>query len=44
MPMACYVHSKRMKFTDSGGSDSVEYMHCIWLKGEHPRFTKLRIL
>ena len=44
MPWACYVHSKRLKFTNAGGTDSIEYMHCCWKVGEHPKFTKLRIL
>jgi len=44
MPWACYVHSKRMKFTNTGGTDSIEYMHACWKVGEHPKFTSLRII
>lgn len=44
MPANCYVHSKRMKFTNTGGTDSIEYMHAVWIVGEHPSFTKLKIL
>jgi len=43
MPMCCYVHSKRMAFT-SQGTDSVEYMHCVWKKGYQTKFTKLRVI
>lgn len=44
MPEVCYVHSKRMKFTNTGGTDSIEYMHACWRVGYNPKFTKLRIL
>jgi hypothetical protein len=44
MPTVCYVHSKRLKFTDDGGTDSIEYVHMCWKVGEHPKFTSLRIL
>lgn len=44
MPVNCYVHSRRMKFTNTGGTDSIEYMHAVWRVGEHPAFTKLKIL
>lgn len=43
MPERCYVHSQRMKFTDKG-TDSIEYMHCVWRKGFNPKETKLRII
>ncbi len=43
MPERCYVHSQRMKFTDKG-SDSIEYMHCVWRKGYYPKETLLRII
>lgn len=33
IPMACYIHSERMKFLNTGGTDSIEYMHCVWKKG-----------
>ena len=32
MPVRCYVHSKRIGFTDDGKTDSIEYMHCVWHK------------
>lgn len=44
MPIACYVHSKRIGFTDDGKTDSIEYMHAVWVVGEQPRFTALRII
>jgi|AntRauTorckE6833_2_1112554.scaffolds.fasta_scaffold66063_2 hypothetical protein len=44
MPIRCYVHHKRMSFTDEGGTDSIEYMHCVWKKGENPEHCKLEII
>lgn len=44
MPMFAYVHSKRIGFTNDGKTDSIEYMHAVWQKGNKPLFTKLRII
>lgn len=44
MPSFSYVHSKRMSFSDTGGTDSIEYMHAVWVKGQKPKFTKLRVI
>lgn len=44
MPQYAFVHSKRMSFTDEGGTDSVAYMHCCWQKGNYPEFVKLKII
>jgi hypothetical protein len=44
MPIYCYVHSRRMKFTKSKSTDSIEYMHAVWQKDNYPKFTKLRII
>lgn len=44
MPSFCYVHSKRLKFTGTSNTDSIEYMHAVWVVGEHPEFTRLKIL
>jgi hypothetical protein len=44
MPTWCYVHSKRMKFLNTGGTDSIEYMHAVWVCGSYPRFTQLRVI
>ena len=44
MPIYSYVHSKRMKFTNTTGTDSIEYVHNVWQQGNHPKFTQLRII
>lgn len=33
MPKYSFVHHKRMSFTDDGQTDSIEYMHAVWQKG-----------
>ena len=44
MPTFCYVHNERIGFTDNGTTDSIEYMHAVWIKGERQKFTKLRVI
>jgi hypothetical protein len=44
LPMCCYVHSERMRFLNTGGTDSIEYMHCVWKKGTNFNSTELRII
>lgn len=52
MPVACYVHSRRMRFMQGVNprtgkpwpGDSIEYGHFVWQRGNSPRFTQLRIL
>jgi hypothetical protein len=44
MPMLTYVHTKRPKFLNTGGTDSIEYAHCCWQVGNPCKFTKLRII
>lgn len=44
MPKYCFVHHRRMSFTDNGKTDSVEYMHCVWQKGYYPKFTQLKVI
>lgn len=44
LPMCCYVHSERMRFLNTGGTDSIEYMHCVWKKGHKFNNTALRII
>jgi len=44
MPTNAYIHRRRMSFLDNGGTDSIEYMHAVWKKGEYPKFTKIRII
>ena len=43
MPHEIYVHAKRMSFVDKGGTDSIEYAHFVWKKGNHGK-TKLYLL
>lgn len=43
MPEFTYVHSERISFT-GGQTDSIEYMHCVWNKLWHEKYTKLRII
>jgi len=44
LPIEAYVHHRRMSFTDDGKTDSIEYMHCVWQKGVHPEYTKLKVI
>lgn len=44
MPIYTLMHRKRMSFTPSGGTDSIEYMHCIWEKARRKEYTKLFII
>jgi hypothetical protein len=44
MPMVSYCHSRRMKFTNTTGTDSIEYMHAVWQRGNYPKFTKMRVI
>jgi hypothetical protein len=44
MPVATYIHSKRIGFTPDGKTDSVEYMHAVWVKGRSPKHTALRVI
>ena len=44
MPKYCFVHNKRISFTDNGKTDSIEYCHMVWQKGHTPEFTKLQVL
>lgn len=44
MAKYAFVHSKRIAFTDKGGTDSIAYMHCVWQKGYNPKFTQLTII
>lgn len=41
MPSYIFVHSKRPSFTN-GGTDSAEYAHFVWEKGERPEFAKIK--
>lgn len=44
MPKYTYVNSKRISFTENGGTDSIEYAHFVWEKGYKPQFTKLKVI
>lgn len=44
MPKYCFVHSKRMSFTQNGGTDSIEYAHFIWQKGVTSKHTETHLL
>lgn len=43
-PVACYVHSKRMKFSEAASTDSIEYAHFVFQRGNHPKFTQTRVI
>lgn len=43
MPVLTFVHRERISFTN-GQTDSIEYMHCIWRKGDNRNYTKLQII
>lgn len=44
MPKYAFVHHKRISFTSDGKTDSIEYAHFIWQKGNHPTFTQLKVI
>jgi hypothetical protein len=44
MPQFCFVHHKRMSFTDEKGTDSIEYCHMVWKKDINPEYTKLKVI
>lgn len=44
MPKYTLVHAKRPSFTNDGKTDSTEYVHCIWRKGNYPEFTNLKVI
>ncbi|MEC1714736.1 hypothetical protein [Schinkia azotoformans] len=44
MPKYCFVHHRRMSFTDDGKTDSVEYAHFVWQKGFNPVFAEIKII
>ena len=44
MPVLTYVHTRRPKFLNTGGTDSIEYMHAVWQVGNPCRSTQLRII
>ena len=44
LPKWVYVHHRTFSFTDDGKTDSIEYMHAVWQKGEDPAFTMLKVI
>lgn len=44
MPKYTFVHRERMWFTPDGATDSIEYQHCVWIKGQNPEWTQLKII
>lgn len=44
MPKYCFVHAKRMSFTQNGNTDSIEYAHFIWQKGYDTAHTETHLL
>ena len=44
LPVWAYVHHRRMSFTDDGKTDSIEYIHAVWQKGNSPSFTMLKVI
>jgi len=44
MPSQCYVHGKRLSFTNDGKTDSIEYAHFVWTKGLGNKTTELHLL
>lgn len=44
MPGRVYVHNRRMSFTKDGKTDSIEYMHAVWKKGEKALYSKLKVI
>lgn len=44
MPKYCFVHNKRISFTDDRKTDSIEYCHMVWQKGYCPKFTQLQVI
>lgn len=43
-PSYIFVHHKRMSFTENGATDSIEYAHFVWIKGQTPEFAKLKVI
>lgn len=44
MPKYCFVHNKRISFTQDNKTDSIEYCHMVWQKGYKPEFTDLQVI
>ena len=44
MPRYVFVHHKRIGFIEGGGTDSIEYAHFCWQKGNYPKFCELKVI
>jgi len=44
LPVWAYVHHRRMSFTDDGNTDSIEYIHAVFVKNYSPSFTMLKVI
>ena len=44
MPIATYVHHNRISFSNTKGTDSIEYMHCVWQNGYSGNSTALKLI
>ena len=44
MPSYMYVHHKRMSFRPDGKTDSIEYAHFVWRKGNNPTFAQTKLI
>lgn len=44
MPKYCYIHSRRMSFTDDSKTDSIEYAHFVWQKGYNTNFCATKLI
>ncbi len=44
LPKYSFVHHRRICFTDDGKTDSIEYAHFVWQKGDDTKFTQLTVL
>ena len=44
LPILTYVHHRRFSFTDDKKTDSIEYMHAVWQKGNCPKFSMLKVI
>lgn len=44
LPVWAYIHHRRMSFTPNGKTDSIEYMHAVWQKGNSPAFTMTKVI
>lgn len=43
-PNFVFVHHSRLSFTEDKKTDSIEYMHAVWQKGNIPNFTNLKVI